>query len=802
MAAKTIGKLTARSFGPHASGTGLRRARAEPIRAGRAGGLPFDSLVTDLFNGCLPATSVCYGECFAARAAFDGAGIDFGRRVRNRLDPEVLADDLSRIPTGQAFVRSGWNSDLSWGWNDADAVRILELVAAAGLHPVVLTKAFTVLQPGTMARLTSLGTELRVCVSAFDTDAQLAHRIRTMVSYRERGGLAVPVLMSTRFADSALAGRQDAVVQRLVDLDLPGAENSIRFAARSPTRPALDVNALARVAGGDDVWAGRLYPDLLRVPTLSSVPPSYAGVEPFASREAPGRLAALFADPVPTHQHLTAEGVAAKPRCAGVARKWVKPGEATRPVAIPEGTLRVRERAFLLRAGAPVARQIPRDKRERAAVEEYLALLASGDVSPLAPGRRYHDRVRELVAAAPPMAPSCRVAVNVPALAEERTVERLLVSYARQRGAEDWTWELNLLVNGPEGHAFDATERRARAFVEPYARRGIQLNVLRAELPEDAATAGLARRLLADFTLTRAAACSRRRGALYVKHEDADTAGHSPNLLASGLRRLDEDLGLDAVVHRISYDPALLRAHDGLRLERLVYLATERGFFRTMADLRSAACRLGEPMAMSDRKFRVLTSGFSTLCTAESVALLCGGFSSLGRSEDLQFGDKLALLRGVWDGAAIVPDPDTVAAWDASSWSDARRQVRNLERALTSGHLADDPYADFDNPQATMDLRHLDCAQRLAAEPLASVGDLRSTGDARLIAFTDLVLDFCSRLVVKTVPGREDEVMGRFCEFLSSLLGPGAVALDARRAVLGDVRALRASPALTRLPVF
>ena len=69
--------------------TPLRAASGEPIRAGRRGGLPFDSLIGDVVTGCLPATTACYGSCFAAFGAFR-AGFDFGHRVPNRLDEALL----------------------------------------------------------------------------------------------------------------------------------------------------------------------------------------------------------------------------------------------------------------------------------------------------------------------------------------------------------------------------------------------------------------------------------------------------------------------------------------------------------------------------------------------------------------------------------------------------------------------------------------------------------------------------------------------------------------------------------------
>ena len=106
------------AFGHYSRHTGLATLAAELIRAGRPGGLSFDSLTTDLFLGCLPATQICYGSCFAARAAFD-AGVDFARRVPNVLDEVTFTDDLERLPGDQKYLRNGWNSDPSWDWSQA-----------------------------------------------------------------------------------------------------------------------------------------------------------------------------------------------------------------------------------------------------------------------------------------------------------------------------------------------------------------------------------------------------------------------------------------------------------------------------------------------------------------------------------------------------------------------------------------------------------------------------------------------------------------------------------------------------------
>jgi hypothetical protein len=437
------------------------------------------------------------------------------------------------------------------------------------------------------------------------------------------------------------------------------------------------------------------------------------------------------------------------------------------------------------------------------ATEEYLALLEAGALTPLDPELDYYKRVRALVATAPVMDRSCRLAVNVPAFCEQATITRFLDSYLRQQATGDWTWELNILVNGPSGGVRDETEARAREFLEPFRRHGVRLNVVSVEFPPRVASVGLARRMLVDFVLMRSAERGARRGPLFIKHEDADTFGHSRHLLAAGVRCLDDHPGLDAVVHRITYDPDVLRRHDGLRLERLLYLATEREFFRAMTELRSSALRLGDPMPMSDRKFRVLTSGFSTLCTAECLALLCGGFSAIARSEDLQFGDKLSILRGTRRGNRVLLEPDTVGTFSEYSSSDLRRAVRNLEEALGCGSLPDDPYVDFDDLERAASLRALDLRTCLASPPLARYANLRSN-DSRLEELTNIILDYYSRLLEKIIPSRGSEVLARYADFLAALFPsrPRTIVVREGRIVVGNPEGIRTAPLLSRVPVY
>jgi hypothetical protein len=316
---RAVRTYTAQCFSEYQGRADLRPGTPQVIRAGKAGGLPFNSLTTDLFTGCLPPREICYGNCFAARAAFV-AGIDFGQRVPNLLDHDVLAADLEMLPRNQRFLRSGWNSDPSWDWSRA--LTLAEWVRESGRLTIFVTKSFTRLDTGILNSLAAVRAEIRVSISAFDTDAQMAQRLKTIDAYRRAGGVAVPLAMTALFCDSELNRKQDGLVQLLVDEDLPAAENSLRFAPTSPVMQLLDRPQYREVASSGDLWCGRLYPDVLRVPTTTSLPPQYEGLQcNRLSGNDPEFLESLFCDPVHTHQEVLTSPPLDKPRQCGVASK-------------------------------------------------------------------------------------------------------------------------------------------------------------------------------------------------------------------------------------------------------------------------------------------------------------------------------------------------------------------------------------------------------------------------------------------------------------------------------------------------
>ncbi|CAH2904781.1 MAG: hypothetical protein PPHEMADM_5662 [uncultured Paraburkholderia sp.] len=280
----------------------LKKPDSLVIRAGLAGGLPFNTLTTDIVSGCLPARHACYGICFAAKQSWK-QGIDFGTRVLNHFDSDIFRTDLERLPETQGYVRNGWNSDPSWAWKQA--LTLAEAVQESGRLPVFITKAFTQIDARMCADLAKSGAEIRVSISAFDNHIQLTHRMQFILNYRKAGGIVVPILMSAKFKNRALTERQDRMVDWLTIHDLPAAENSLRFPVDAPVTQLIEVNSTRRITDSNDVWSGRLYADRLVIPTTTTVPDSYRGLGcGFLSKLNMGFVQSLFHDPVKTHEEV------------------------------------------------------------------------------------------------------------------------------------------------------------------------------------------------------------------------------------------------------------------------------------------------------------------------------------------------------------------------------------------------------------------------------------------------------------------------------------------------------------------
>ncbi|GEM_PF-1195482 len=286
------------------------------MRIGKAGGLPFDTLSSDVVTGCLPKELACYGTCFAALSAYK-AGYDFGKRIANIFDADVLQEDLSKLSPEQGYLRNGWNSDPSWDWDKA--IDLASLTAAAGKLLIFISKCFRLPTDTQIDKLIKAHVEIRLSMSAFDDDAYLKHRLDFMEKFRAKGGHIIALIITTKFKDPAKSLKQDGIVDYLCRNDFLGAENSLRVNACAKILESLDVSKMAPLRDSTDMWCGRLYETQLRLPTTTSVPFSYKGLQsPFLSGNDPDFIENLFFDPVPTHADVMGGVRLKKPQQCGI----------------------------------------------------------------------------------------------------------------------------------------------------------------------------------------------------------------------------------------------------------------------------------------------------------------------------------------------------------------------------------------------------------------------------------------------------------------------------------------------------
>jgi hypothetical protein len=256
----------------------LRPMPLEEVRLGRRGGLPYEFLSTDLYSGCLPIGALCYANCSLGLVTIEH-GFDFGDRKPNLFDEARIAADIAHLDAGQRWIRQGWNSDVSLsatGWRRA--ARLAELLRDAERHLVLLTKAFRQPEDAVLDRLAAAGVELRISISAIDDDRALAGRLDLLTAYRQRGGIAVPYLMTMALRTPRLRQRQDALLDWIVRGDFPAAEHPLRLNTDNPLSHHLDPAAVfVHPKFPAQRWSGRLYPGQLLLPSPPSLRPSYRG---------------------------------------------------------------------------------------------------------------------------------------------------------------------------------------------------------------------------------------------------------------------------------------------------------------------------------------------------------------------------------------------------------------------------------------------------------------------------------------------------------------------------------------------
>ncbi|MCY4178657.1 MAG: hypothetical protein OXD32_09240 [Endozoicomonadaceae bacterium] len=172
-------------------------------------------------------------------------------------------------------------------------------------------------------RLVDIKAEMRVSISALDTNNQLEQRLNFIENYRMLGGIVIPVLLTAIFKDIRLMNRQNNIVNWLVQKDFPAAENSLRIPEYSYVANIIDKSKTRFMEGQKDFWSGRLYTDKLVFPTATSVPDNYRGIRSgYLSQLNTSSIDRLFFDEVKIHQEIMhKKEFFRSPRMCGVSAK-------------------------------------------------------------------------------------------------------------------------------------------------------------------------------------------------------------------------------------------------------------------------------------------------------------------------------------------------------------------------------------------------------------------------------------------------------------------------------------------------
>lgn len=229
------------------------------ILCGKSVGLPFEYLMTDVYSGCLPIKSICYGNCSAAEYWIN-KGFNFGMRRLNNFDEVTFRKSITELSPDQRWLRQGWVSDCSLSKKSWDLLGpISDILAEYNIHMVIISKIFTKPSLEIMQKLAQNKTEIRVSISAIDTKREIEKRFEFLEAYRQVGGMSVPYLMSFKYADPLLKNNQEIIVEKIVADDYIGSEHPLRLSSDNSGLEGADTDRHYHPKFADQTWFGRLY---------------------------------------------------------------------------------------------------------------------------------------------------------------------------------------------------------------------------------------------------------------------------------------------------------------------------------------------------------------------------------------------------------------------------------------------------------------------------------------------------------------------------------------------------------------
>lgn len=185
----------------------------------------------------------CYSECYAAKTS-SRYGIDFGQSVSRKLVPWNRAAVFYAVKKYPAsWYRVGTAGDPCHDWRNT--LEVCEFLRATGKVPAIITKHWLPMTDDQLVRFGKLGAVINTSVSGFDTDAQLAHRIRQIERIRSAGLRSVTRVVTCQYGGTDWAKRAKEKQDYLLTFE-PVIDNPLRANKSNP-----------RVQNGDIILSRR-----------------------------------------------------------------------------------------------------------------------------------------------------------------------------------------------------------------------------------------------------------------------------------------------------------------------------------------------------------------------------------------------------------------------------------------------------------------------------------------------------------------------------------------------------------------
>lgn len=250
----------------------LRDMPSLRIRCGTHGGLPFETLMTDILSGCLPINNVCYGNCTACDF-WVNKGYNFGNRTKNYFDKDIFINDVKNLPKNVKWLRQGWISDCSFSEESWRLVSdISEILAHYSISLLIITKVHRLPSPEILKKLAKNNAEIRVSLSAFDTKTEHKRRFKFLKTYKKLGGKAIPYVMTALFNNKLLTKNQKIIINKIIKGDYLAAEHPLRINVESAYYNFLAKNGFNHPKFNNQYWFGRI---LYNIPNFVLPPPTH-----------------------------------------------------------------------------------------------------------------------------------------------------------------------------------------------------------------------------------------------------------------------------------------------------------------------------------------------------------------------------------------------------------------------------------------------------------------------------------------------------------------------------------------------